>query len=614
MLSVSNLVRVTVNLTPVAAQARSFGHLLIMMDTDGFDPVERYRFYPNLDAVLIDPNLSEQVIEAATRYFSQSPKPTGCYVGVWARLGTQAFNIGGILSPSQQNLVNWVSITNGSFTVVIDGTSHNITGLDFSGATNLNGVATVIETALTGLSGGDAGFLWDSLANGFYAYTKTRGLGVKATGTVTLDTNPANADTLTMNGVVYTFKTSATLAADIQIGGSKEGTAANLQLVLAASANSLITVATYATVGNVLTVTYKTKSATGNGYTMTKSSSHITLSGAVLSGGLPPSTVGYLTAVGSGTDISAQLKMTSATARELIAAIDAETPAQATAIMANLTSDWYGLMFTDQSTDNGCIPDDDSIDVSDLVEGLEISRLYGITITDPDAIVASSTTDLAYRMKANGYNKSFCQYSSTGEEFSYAVASVFGRMFSVNFAQQNSTITLMYKQEPGITPENIDATAALALKNKNCNVFVRYDNDTALLQYGVVSSGQYLDTIQGADWLQNAIQTACFNVLYTSTTKVPQTNAGVNQLTNAIAGVCGQAVNNGYAAPGVWNGPAFGDLQQGQYLKQGYYIFAESVDNQSESDRQSRIAPPIQVALKLAGAIQTVDVLVDVNS
>jgi hypothetical protein len=37
------------------------------------------------------------------------------------------------------------------------------------------------------------------------------------------------------------------------------------------------------------------------------------------------------------------------------------------------------------------------------------------------------------------------------------------------------------------------------------------------------------------------------------------------------------------------------------------------VDAQAESDRQARIAPPIQVALKLAGAFQTADVLVTVN-
>ncbi len=171
----------------------------------------------------------------------------------------------------------------------------------------------------------------------------------------------------------------------------------------------------------------------------------------------------------------------------------------------------------------------------------------------------------------------------------------------------------MFKQEPGVVGEDLDQNQALTLKNKRCNVFVDYVNDTTLIQYGVMSGEAYFDEIHGTDWLQNAIQTACFNVLYLTTTKIPQTDAGVNQLTNAIDGVCGQAVNNGLVAPGTWNGPSFGQIKTGDFLKNGYYIYAAPIALQSQSDRDARKAPPIQVAIKLAGAIQEVDVLVDVN-
>jgi hypothetical protein len=87
----------------------------------------------------------------------------------------------------------------------------------------------------------------------------------------------------------------------------------------------------------------------------------------------------------------------------------------------------------------------------------------------------------------------------------------------------------------------------------------------------------------------------------------------VNQLTNAISGVCDESVNNGLVAPGTWNADAFGELESGQYLKTGYYIYAQPIALQAQSDRDSRVAPPIQVAVKLAGAIQELDVLVDVN-
>jgi hypothetical protein len=102
-------------------------------------------------------------------------------------------------------------------------------------------------------------------------------------------------------------------------------------------------------------------------------------------------------------------------------------------------------------------------------------------------------------------------------------------------------------------------------------------------------------------------------VNYTSTTKVPQTDSGQNQYVNAISQVSDQAVTNGFAAPGIWNAPGFGQLAQGQYLKYGYYIYAQPIALQSESDRAARKAPPITEALKLAGSTQTVSVLVNVN-
>ncbi len=102
-------------------------------------------------------------------------------------------------------------------------------------------------------------------------------------------------------------------------------------------------------------------------------------------------------------------------------------------------------------------------------------------------------------------------------------------------------------------------------------------------------------------------------MLYTSSSKIPQTDSGVNQLTNAIGGVCDAAVNNGLAAPGIWKADGFGQIVTGQYLKAGYYIYAQPIALQSQADRETRVAPPIQVAIKLAGAIQEMDVLINVN-
>ena len=123
----------------------------------------------------------------------------------------------------------------------------------------------------------------------------------------------------------------------------------------------------------------------------------------------------------------------------------------------------------------------------------------------------------------------------------------------------------------------------------------------------------YFDEIHGLDWFQNAVQNECYNLLYTSSTKIPQTDAGSNQIVNTINAVCEEAVNNGLVAPGVWNADGFGQLQRGDFLKSGYYIYAQPMAQQAQSEREQRKAPPIQVAIKLAGAIQEMDIIVNVN-
>ena len=171
----------------------------------------------------------------------------------------------------------------------------------------------------------------------------------------------------------------------------------------------------------------------------------------------------------------------------------------------------------------------------------------------------------------------------------------------------------MYKQEPGVVAEYLTETQAQTLKNKRCNVFVNYVNDTAIIQYGVMSGSAYFDEVHGLSWFKDALQNAEYNLLYQSKTKVPQTDAGQNQLIATATSVCDEAVNNGLVAPGTWNADGFGQLQRGDYLKSGYYIYTQPIALQDQSIRETRTAPPLQIALKLAGAIQELDIIVDVN-
>ena len=253
---------------------------------------------------------------------------------------------------------------------------------------------------------------------------------------------------------------------------------------------------------------------------------------------------------------------------------------------------------------------EDAVSAAGLIEAASPTRVIAFTSMDTNELDAQKTDTLGAKLKALGYNHSLVMYSSTNAQ---AAASVLGRMSTVDFQGSNTTITLKFKQCPGVVAENLTTQQANALRDKNVNVFAAYDNDTSILQEGIMSGGWFIDERHGLDWLQNQVQTDIWNLLYTSTTKVGQDEAGATTLVSTCNRSLDRAVTNGLVAPGVWNGSAVGSLQTGDTLSTGYYVYIQPMDEQAQSDREARKAPPIQIAVKLRGAIHFVDVAITVN-
>ncbi|WP_285907922.1 DUF3383 domain-containing protein [Pseudodesulfovibrio pelocollis] len=487
-LSVNRVVNVAVNLQPLAVPRRSFGVLCIAGDTPVIDGVERIRAYTSIDAVGDDFGSTDPEYLTAQLYFSQSPRPRVLAIGRYISTATVAILRGG---SAETDLDAWTAIADGAMDIEVEGVETSLTGLDFSGATTMPGVAAIISAALAGAGSEGAACAWDG------------------------------------------------------------------------SRFVITTVATGATVF-----------------------------------------MGYATAPASGTDISAMTGLTSALAYAPVPGFDAETPAECAAALADVSGEWYGLMFA------AALTVDQHVAVAAFIEATGKSRVYGVTDTDPRCLSATYTADIGSRLKALDYDRSFVLYCAGN---AYAVASFFGRAFSVNFSANRSTITLKFKQLPGVVAETLTETQATALAAKRVNVFVYYDNDTAIIQEGTMASGAFFDEVHGLDWLQNAVQTECWNLLYQSKTKIPQTESGISQIKARISSVFAEAVANGLVAPGTWNADGFGQLEQGDYLPTGYYIYSTPLVDQAQSEREERKAPPIQCAVKLAGAVHFVDVQIDVN-
>ena len=317
------------------------------------------------------------------------------------------------------------------------------------------------------------------------------------------------------------------------------------------------------------------------------------------------SSVSFLTAQGTGTDISGMLGgLATSSGAYSVAGIAAETAVSAATLFdSTFGQKWYALFFCGAA-------DADHLAIAAYIEGASTKHAYAVSHQESAVLVASDTTNISYQLQQLGYRKTPSQYSSSSL---YAVVSLLARILTTDYTANNTVITLMYKTEPGVVAEQINASQLAALQGFNCNVFVEYDNATAIIQNGVVASGDFIDTIFGADWLAISIQNSYYNALYSSPTKIPQTDKGNHILQTVVEAECAQGVKNGLLAPGTWTQAGFGALNQGDYLSKGYYIYTPPVSSQNPADRAARKAVTMQVAAKLAGAIHTGNVILNIN-
>src|SRR6266496_3698564 len=148
-LPISRLVNLSITLSPLAAQVQNLSSLLLLSGSTIIDSTQRIRPYTSLAGVANDFGTNAQEYQAAALWFSQVPQPSGpLYIGRWVSANSAGALVGAPLSTSQQALANFTAVTTGKFNITIDGVVHNITGLNFAAQTNLNGVASVISTAL----------------------------------------------------------------------------------------------------------------------------------------------------------------------------------------------------------------------------------------------------------------------------------------------------------------------------------------------------------------------------------------------------------------------------------------------------------------------------------
>ena len=223
--------------------------------------------------------------------------------------------------------------------------------------------------------------------------------------------------------------------------------------------------------------------------------------------------------------------------------------------------------------------------------------------------------DIFTKLKNANYRRSWGVYQEGSQN---AAAAWMGRANGMNSGTAGSMFTLAYKSVAGVATDSLTEAqvqyvcGSRTTSGNNGNVYITRAEDYDLLQQGYMADGTSFDEVMGLDMLENDITLNVMDLLAQSR-KVPQTAAGVASIINVINQACEKHVSTGFIAPGQWNGSQCLELQTGDYLDAGYLVQAESIDSQPQADRDKRIAPPIYVCVKLAGAIEFVVIEVNIN-
>lgn len=231
----------------------------------------------------------------------------------------------------------------------------------------------------------------------------------------------------------------------------------------------------------------------------------------------------------------------------------------------------------------------------------------------------ASTEDiagLATAITAASNTKTRILVYSTGQAAANLAKSAYaGRYFSTDYTGSNTASTMNLKTLATITPDpNITQTLYNAAQTAGADLYVSIAGVPCVISNG---ANGFADEPYNDLALKFALETAGFNYLQNTQTKVPQTEQGMNGLKSAYEAIMNQFVTNGCLAPGQWtSSDTFGNPQifLNNITNAGFYVYSLPIAQQQAAQRAQRIAPVVQIAGKRAGAIHSGDVLVLINA
>lgn len=563
---------------------------------------DRVQFFSTFDAVQGAVPENSEAIFAAQAFFNRSDRPQTMCIG---RVFTAPTN--GALVSGSITLSNLANVQNGGFTISVGDTSYTVANLTFGlnptmadVTRQLNAQMSAFANTVANADGKSVTITTNAIGDGAdisYAGTPTEFTDVSTLLKLTSATGASIAEGQASTPAKLT-------SGDITLADLYNVTDGAMTLVMNGATVNLYGL-NFATYGSSLTLNEVVQiltAAIGSNGLVEVSGQSIVISTSQQGADV---TIGYASSASSITDLSSILALTQSTAASRI---DGYTPGGLVSEVALIqtAARCAGRSVFAWTLDRQYRDTQDQKDFADWAEAQDQAYFSACT-NSVQAYNTADTTNIGFYAHNKGYIKTSVMYHNNPQVYpdvSYAALAL-----SVNYALENSTLTMKFKQLTGIETVPLTETQLSSLKARRINTYVSMGNSSSVVREGVQSADSWFtDSHVNLSNYKEELQVEVFNV-FMRNKKVKYTSAGQDLLVSAAAKINNRYIRNGTFAD---REEETTDNETGYTTLPACTITPAPIYSATTSERANRVAPPIAIVAYEAGAFHSVAIDVTV--
>lgn len=517
-----------------------------------------------------------------------------------------------LVSGTITDLSGLQNLTDGSFDIEVDGAKVQVRNVTTGASVTLVSLASILTSKMTG----KATFVADTSKNQLILTTASTGtaseLAYAVTAAPAAGTDISDLLKLTQSTATSLVQGTATnvehpaelTSGEIVLADLYNVTDGAMTLVMNGAMVNLYSL-NFATYGSSLTLNEVVQiltAAIGSNGLVEVSGQSIVISTNQEGEGV---TIGYASSASSITDLSAILALTQSTAASRI---DGYTPGGLVSEVALIqtAARCAGRSVFAWTLDRQYRDTQDQKDFADWAEAQDQAYFSACT-NSVQAYNTADTTNIGFYAYNKGYIKTSVMYHNNPQVYpdvSYAALAL-----SVNYALENSTLTMKFKQLTGIETVPLTETQLSSLKARRINTYVSMGNSSSVVREGVQSADSWFtDSHVNLSNYKEELQVEVFNV-FMRNKKVKYTSAGQDLLVSAAAKINNRYIRNGTFAD---REEETTDNETGYTTLPACTITPAPIYSATTSERANRVAPPIAIVAYEAGAFHSVAIDVTV--